>query len=387
MNVLKELARVFLKLGIIGFGGPAAHLALMEREVVEKKKWLSKEELLDFISAANFIPGPNSTEVAIHVGYKMAGIPGLLIAGICFIIPAVVIVTAIAWMYVTYGGLPEVQNVLYGIKPVIIAVVLQALWTLGRSALKSKTLAFLCAVSFFASFLGLNEILVIFMSGCFALLAMHPPRNQNPMSVLLPVTPKTLLLTSLASGAVTAGVSVVPSVTLTNIFLFFLKVGSVLFGSGYVLVAFLRTDFVERWHWLSESQLLDAIAVGQFTPGPVFTTATFIGYLLAGIKGASIATVGIFLPAFVFVAVSAPLLPRLRKSKKARSFLDGLNVASLAVMAVAAFFLAKGAIVDATTVGLTVLSAVLLIRYKANSAWLVLLGGCVGLFSMFLHSI
>lgn len=378
----KELAQIFLKLGTIGFGGPAAHLAMMEYEVVEKRKWISKDELLDYISAANLIPGPNSTEVAIHIGYKMGGAIGLIIAGICFILPAALIVTFIAWVYVTYGRLPGVQAILYGIKPVIIAVVLQALWSLGKTALKSWTLIFLCGLSFTASFFGVNELLIMFLSGCISVLNSSSFSRYNVYGAMTPLLSKPIVVTSGVAGAIT----LVNSFTLTKLFLFFLKIGSVLFGSGYVLVAFLRSDLVERWHWLNENQLLDALAVGQFTPGPVFTTATFIGYLLAGSKGAAIATIGIFLPAFLFVAVSSALIPKLRRSEKARSFLNGLNVASIAIMGFAAFFFAKAAIIDWLSIVVSVVSAILLIRYKINSAWLVGMGGVTGFLAGFYAS-
>ncbi len=379
---LAELAGLFLKLGTISFGGPAAHTALMEAEVVRRRKWLTPQEFLDLVGATNLIPGPNSTELAIHIGHRRAGWPGLIIAGACFILPAMLIVTVIAWAYVRFGKLPEASALLYGVKPVIIAVVVQALWNLGKSAVKTKLLAAVGSIAAAACFSGANELLVLFGCG-FALLAIRAADKNQPGALggfapLFANVPGTS-----ATIAATATAVVVPF-SLNLLFFFFLKVGAVLFGSGYVLLAFLRADLVERWHWLTESQLLDAIAVGQFTPGPVFTTATFIGYLLSGPTGALVATVGIFLPAFIFVALSAPLIPRLRASPLAGAFLDGVNVASLALMAVVTWQLGASALVDWLTLGLAVMAATVLLRWKINSAWLVLGGAGAGLLKAWL---
>lgn len=360
-----DIALAFLKLGTIGFGGPAAHLALMQNEFVEKRKWVTHDELLDYMSASNFIPGPNSTEVAIHIGYKVGGRLGLFVAGFCFILPAALIVTFIASLYVSYGQLPEVQSMLYAIKPVIIGVLLQALWSLSRTAFKNSFLIALFCFAIIALIFGVNELIVLLFCGVASTL-MCREFSKTGLRAFLPL-----------SGAAMVATVAAPF-SLTKLFLFFLKVGSVLFGSGYVLVGFLRADLVERWHWLTESQLLDAVAVGQFTPGPVFTTATFIGYLLAESNGALVATVGIFLPAFFFVAISAPFISKLRRSEKARFLLDGLNVGSLAVMAMGGFYLGYAALVDAMTIGIAIVSAVLLIRFKVNSAWLVLAAGFAG---------
>lgn len=371
---LLELAGLFLRLGSTSFGGPAAHIALMEDEVVLRRGWLTREEFLDLVSAANLIPGPNSTELAIHIGHRRAGWAGLLIAGSCFILPAVLIVTAMAWAYVRLGHLPAMGSLLYGVKPVIIAVVAQALWNLGRTALKSRLLVGLGLGATVLGFVGLNELLLL-LGGGLAMMVIQGVRGESRsfpslFTPLLGVTSAGSLASSIAVGSV--------PVTLGSLFLFFLKVGSVLYGSGYVLLAFLRADLVERWHWLSEAQLLDAIAVGQVTPGPVFTTATFIGYLLAGPLGAGVATVGIFLPAFIFVAVSGPLVPRLRQSALASAFLDGVNVASLALMAVVAWRLGESALVDWVSAAIAGFAAVALIRWKINSSWLVLAGGILG---------
>lgn len=370
---LWDLARLFLKLGTIAFGGPAAHIAMMENEIVRRRNWMTRDEFLDLLGATNLIPGPNSTEMAIHIGHRQRGWPGLLVAGTCFILPAALIVTAFAWAYVTYGSLPQVAGVLYGVKPVIIAVVLDALWSLGRAAIKSVFLGAIVVAGVILTFLGIHELLVLLGAGVitgFGRLILRQIRSGRNAFVLK--SPIALLLQ--VSGAATTQFGLWP------LFLFFLKVGAVLYGSGYVLLAFIRADLVERWHWLTETQLLDAIAVGQVTPGPVFTTATFIGYVLAGTKGAIVSTVGIFLPAFVFVALSGPLVPRIRKSATAGAFLDGVNAAALALMLVVTYQLARAAVVDLPTIGLALVSAILLLVFRVNSAWLILGGAIVGWF-------
>jgi len=339
---LREIALLFLKLGTIGFGGPAAHIALMEAEVVRRRRWLSHEEFLDLVGATNLIPGPNSTEMAIHVGYRKGGVAGLIVAGVCFILPAAAIVTLIAWAYVQYGTVPELGVVLRSVKPVIIVVVIQAMWSLGKAAIKTPLLAAVAICSFVLSAAGFNELIVLLIAGAGGAIASRLHRSTTSLSVeLLPI------------------------------FLFFLKVGSVLFGSGYVLLAFLRADLVERWHWLSAGQLLDAVTVGQVTPGPVFTTATFVGYVLAGFPGAVVATIGIFLPAFVFVALSGRLVPRIRKSPAAAAVLDGVNAGSLALMAVVTAQLTRSAIVDIPTALLAVAAIVGIFVLRLSSVWLV----------------
>jgi chromate transporter len=367
---LRELAGLFLKLGTIAFGGPAAHIAMMEDEVVRRRPWMTRERFLDLLGATNLIPGPNSTEMAIHIGLARRGWAGLVVAGVCFIVPAVLIVSAIAWAYVAYGTLPAVEGVLYGVKPVIIAVVVQALWGLAGSAAKNRWLAALGLLALAACLAGVHELLVLGVAGviCGTVVRVKAPRTGGAATFV----PWPILAggASATGGAVTFG--------LWPLFGFFLKVGSVLFGSGYVLLAFLRADLVDRWHWLTESQLLDAVAVGQITPGPVFTTATFIGYVLGGPAAAAVATVGIFLPAFVFVAISGPLIPRIRASKTAGAVLDGVNVASLALMAAVTLQLGRAALVDIPTAVLAAASAGLLIRYRVNSAWLVLGGAVIG---------
>jgi chromate transporter len=369
---LWELALLFLKLGTIAFGGPAAHIAMMEDEVVRRRRWLKREEFLDLLGATNLIPGPNSTEMAIHVGYRQAGWLGLVVAGSCFILPAALIVTLFAWTYVRYGSLPEASRILYGVKPVIIAVVLQALWGLGKAALKTKFLMAVGLAAVALSFLGINELLIIFCAGVVVVVGHWLIRKRKILA-------SHSIFALILQAATQAGASVAAPFGLWPLFLFFLKVGSVLFGSGYVLLAFLRGDLVERWHWLTNAQLLDAIAVGQVTPGPVFTTATFIGYLLGGTRGAALATLGIFLPAFIFVAISGPIVPRIRRSQAAGAFLDGVNVGSLALMLVVTVELGRSALLDWVTITLALASAVLLIRFKVNSAWLVLGGALIGL--------
>lgn len=363
---LAEVSLYFLRLGLTAFGGPAAHIAMMEEEVVRRRRWLSHEEFVDLIGATNLIPGPNSTEMAIHIGYLRAGWPGLIAAGLCFIVPAAAVTLAFAWIYRRFGALPQAQHILYGIKPVIIAVVAQALWGLGRSAMKSRFLAFLAGAAAILSVSGVNELAVLFGIGAAAVLARRL-KDAPLASVVLPVG-----LSALSAAAASAPFGLWP------LFLFFMKVGSVLFGSGYVLLAFLQASLVERWGWLTQAQLLDAVAAGQMTPGPVFTTATFVGYLLGGLPGAGVATLGIFLPSFIFVALSGPLIPRIRRSPAAGAFLDGVNVASLALMAVVTLTLARSAVVDAATLVLALAAGCLLIWKKVNSAWLVIGGGAIG---------
>ena len=366
---LGELARLFLRLGTTAFGGPAAHIAMMEDEVVARRGWLTREQFLDLLGATNLIPGPNSTELAIHIGHARAGFPGLVVAGACFILPAALIVSALGWAYVRFGALPQVAGLLYGAKPVVIAVVVQAMWRLFRSAVRGWETALVAVAAAAANALGADELVVLGAAAALTagaeLARSAAARSRHGVAALLAA--------SLPAGA-SAG-----SVALWPLFGFFVKVGSVLFGSGYVLLAFLRSGLVEQRGWLSEGQLLDAIAVGQVTPGPVFTTATFIGYVLAGGAGAAVATAGIFLPAFVFVALSAPLLPRLRQSRVAGALLDGVNAASLALMAVVTARIAGAALVDLPSIGLAVVSAVLLLAYRVNSGWLVAAGAAIGL--------
>ena len=376
MTRLLEVALLFLKLGATAFGGPAAHIAMMEDEVVRRRGWLSREQFLDYVGAANLIPGPNSTELAIYIGHARAGWTGLLAAGISFIVPAVLIVSVAAWAYVRYGTLPEAEGLLYGIKPVAIAIVTQALWSLGRAAVKTVALAVLALAGIVAAATGVHELVVLGCSGAAAALIGLGPRTSPgaKRTLMIGVAGDACAGTAAAIGSAAAAVPF----ELWRLFWVFAKTGSVLFGSGYVLFAFLRADLVERLGWLTEPQLIDAIAIGQVTPGPVFTTATFIGYVLGGPVGAAVATIGIFLPAFVFVAVSGPLVPRIRQSPVASAVVDGVIVASLALMAVVSWQLGRAALVDPLTIGLALASLVALVRFRINSIWLILGGGILG---------
>jgi len=362
---LAEIALLFLKLGTTAFGGPTAHIAMMEDEFVRRRKWLSHQEFLDRLGASNLIPGPSSTEMAIHIGFSKRGWPGLIVAGGCFIVPTAILVSLIAAAYVRYGSLPQVGRILYAIKPVVIAVVAQAFWSLAKSAVKSAWLGAILIVCAIAYLLHARELALLAVAGIAAAGPVLVRSRGMAMLLLAPM------------AAVAAKPDAVPF-GLSRLFLTFLKIGSVLFGSGYVLLAFLRSDFVDRLHWLTEKQLLDAVAVGQVTPGPVFTTATFIGYIVGGARGAAVATVAIFLPAFVLVAASGPLIPRIRRSALAGAFLDGVIVGSLALMGVVAWQLGRAAIVDFTTVAIALVSAILLFRFHVNSAWLVIGAALVG---------
>jgi chromate transporter len=370
-----DVVQVALKLGFTAFGGPAAHIAMLREEAVVRRRWLSEQYFLDLVGATNLIPGPNSTEMVIHTGYLRAGWRGLIAAGTLFILPAAVMVLALAWAYVRYGSLPAAEWLLYGIKPVIIAVVGQALWGLARTALKGPLLVALGAGALALYLLGANEIAILF-GGALLVFAVEMARRAGRR----PPGAATLSLAGLPLPALPMlAAATAEPVTLTRLFLLFLKIGAVLYGSGYVLLAFLRNDFVVRTGWLTDQQLLDAIAIGQFTPGPVFTTATFVGYVVAGFPGAILATVGIFLPSFVFVALLHPLVPRLRKSPWTAALLDGVNVAALGLMAAVAWQLGRDAVVDWLTALLAVVAVILLIRYRINSVWLVLGGGLIGL--------
>jgi len=365
---LTEVAALFAKLGLIAFGGPAAHVALMRQEVVHRRKWLDEQQFLDLLGASNLIPGPTSTELAIYLGYTRAGKLGLLLAGGLFILPAMLLVLAFAWVYVQFGNTPQAGALLYGIKPVILAVIVQAIYGLLRAAVKSWLLACVVAATVALFFVGVNPLVPLFA------LAIGVSLVEN----------RRLLLSHVSLAAVPwlqfqPAASAAQDFSLATLFLTFLKIGATLYGSGYVLLAFLHDDFVSRLGWLTDRQLLDAVAVGQFTPGPVFTTATFIGYLLGGVPGALVATLAIFLPSFVFVAVVYPFVPRLRASPWTARFLDGANAAAVGLMAAVAWQLATSSIVDVLTALLALVAAVVLIRFKVNSAWLVVGGGAAGL--------
>jgi chromate transporter len=370
---LVELSTLFLKLGFTGFGGPAAHIAMMHDETVKQRKWLDDGQFLDLVGATNLIPGPNSTEMAIHIGFLRAGWPGLIVSGVCFIAPAMLIVTCAAWAYVRFGSLPQVEWLLYGVKPVVIAIIVQALWNLGRRAIKSLPLALVGAAVLILYFLGVNEILLLFAGGLVMMLVANLRRLTRPgaASLLLPAISGLNLLAPVVLASV--------PFSLPLLFLTFLKIGSVLYGSGYVLLAFLHSDFVVRFGWLTDQQLLDAITIGQVTPGPVFTTATFIGYVLGGLPGALLATLGIFLPSFIFVALSNPLIPRMRGSSWVSGLLDGVNVAALGLMAGVTWQLGRASLIDPLTILIALVSLGLLVRFKVNSTWLILGGAVIGL--------
>jgi chromate transporter len=406
MRETLEVAGLFLKLGATAFGGPAAHIAMMRREVVERRGWMTDGDFLDLLGATNLIPGPNSTEMAIHIGYLRAGWKGLIAAGFCFIVPAALIVTGLAWLYVRSGSVPQAGWLLYGIKPVIIALILQALWNLGRKALKSaaEKIAFVAVLTLY--FLGLNETALLFGCGIAVLIAGWRPRREDRdgsgtsgadagaepdgnatsgaakgASPILGLAAAGANGTSIATAgiaATAASAGTASGIPLLLLFLKFLKIGSVMYGSGYVLLPFLRGAFAGPGGWLSESQIMDAVSVGQFTPGPFFTTATFIGYLLGGMPGGLLATLGIFLPAFIFVAISNPWIPRLRRSKPLGRLLDGINVAALALMAGAAWQMGKASVTDWATASLAILSLYLLVRRNAPPTWLVIGGGVIG---------
>jgi chromate transporter len=372
MNKIGQLLALFVKLGVTAFGGPAAHIAMMEDEVVTRRRWLTRERFLDLIGATNLIPGPNSTEMAIHIGFVRAGIAGLVVAGVSFILPAALITLGCAWVYDQFQTVPQAEALLYGIKPAVIAVILNAVWRLGKTAAKGP---FLIGVGFLVLLLvlfGINEIVALLGGGIAGILWQFRSRwRTGKMLVGFAWLP--------SSNLVLATTAAPPSsVTLSSLGLFFLKIGCVLFGSGYVLVAFLQGGLVEQYQWLTQQQLLDAVAIGQFTPGPVLTTATFIGYVLAGPAGALVATLGIFGPSFLFVLTTNPLIPRLRQSAVAGAFLDAVNVSAIGLMAAVTVELARHTLIDWGAGLIALVSAVALFRYNINSAWLVLGGAAIG---------
>ncbi|MNR98542.1 putative chromate transport protein [compost metagenome] len=366
-TTLKDIATLFLKLGIIGFGGPAAHIAMMQDEVVHKRKWLSEQHFLDLIGATNLIPGPNSTEMAIHIGHEKAGWKGLVVAGLCFILPSVLITGFFAWLYKQYGQLPEFQPYIYGIKPAIIAIILGAVFPLAKKSLKSTELAIIGLLVLLCSLLQFNEIYLMFGAGFLALLLASIRNNRgNNAYNIFPLT--ALQITN----------TVVLSVSNLKLFWIFLKIGSILYGSGYVLFAFLDTELVATGI-LSRQQLIDAIAVGQFTPGPVFSSVTFIGYQINGLTGAIVSTIGIFLPSFVFIALLNPLVKKMRNSKKFSIFLDAVNVASVAIIISVCFAMGKDTITDWRTIAITIVSIALTFGFKKiNSAFIVVGGSLLG---------
>jgi chromate transporter len=377
-NRLNEIAVVFLKLGTIAFGGPAAHVAMMDDEIVKKRKWLDKDKFMDLYGATNLLPGPNSTELAIHLGLERGGWRGLILAGSCFILPAMLIVMLVAGLYSRFGTLPEVTGIMYGIKPVIIAILLQALIRLGQSSIKNVTTGLVGITVIGLSFLGLHELILLFAAGLTMMLITNRTLLLSKGTGLRSFSPFLALYAGSQISNLLTGGDADKAMGLSKLFLTFLKIGSVLYGSGYVLLAFLEADFVERYGVLTSQQLLDAVSVGQITPGPVFTTATFIGYIIHGSWGAILATIAIFLPAFVLVGLVNPYIGRLRNSTWISGLLDGINVASWGLMAVVSWKLAISAVIDLPTIILTAISIFLVFRYKVNSAWLVLGGGLAG---------
>lgn len=364
---IKQIFRLFLKLGFIGFGGPAAHIAMMQREVVVKRKWLSEQQFLDLLGATNLIPGPNSTEMAIHIGYDKGGWKGLIVAGLCFILPAVFITGIFAFLYQQYGQLPEVQPWIYGIKPAIIAIIIGAVFPLTKKSVKSTFLACTGIVVLVLSLLGINEIFLMFGAGILAVVLFYfQYRKINTLQSIVPLVFLQINTSNFFSE--------------TNIRLFwiFLKIGAILYGSGYVLFAFLDTELVANG-LLTRQQLMDAIAVGQFTPGPVFSSVTFIGYQINGISGAILSTIAIFLPSFLFVALLNPLMKKMRKSKVLSAFLDAVNVASVAIIVAVCFLMGKETITDWRTIIIALISAFIVFKFKkVNSAFIVLGGAVLG---------
>jgi len=366
---LAEVAWLFFRLGCTAFGGPAAHIAMMRQEFVRRRQWLSEQHFLDLIGAVNLIPGPNSTEMTMHLGLLRAGWPGFLLGGVCFIVPAMVIVMALAWAYLQFGTMPQATWVLYGVKPVIMAIIAQALVGLMRQAVKGPLTAGAGVGALGLALLGVNEIALLFLGGVAVMLVQNVQRLRSTglTSLVLPL------------GILTPAVVAVSTFSLPLMFLTFFKIGAVLYGSGYVLLAFLRADFVVRLGWLTDQVLLDAVAIGQVTPGPLFTTATFIGFVLGGLPGAVWASVGIFLPAFLLVAISHPFIPRLRRSPWTASLLDGVNIIALGLMAAVTIQLGLASLVDPLTILLALLSLGILLRWNPNATWLVLGGAVVGM--------
>ncbi len=385
-----EVARLFLRLGFLSFGGPAAHIALMRVEIVERRRWIGDRQFLDLVGAVNLMPGPNSTELGIYLGYLRAGWPGLIAAGVCFILPAMSIVLGLAWAYTLSGAVPAVSWLLYGVKPVVVAILVQALWAFGRTMLKGRAGAaprtpraapIVVAALALVLYLGGANNLVLLLDGVAAFVVIRLIREQRgapeiaPLGALHGFSAPASLLTG---GVAAAGVAAAP-VGPGALLLTFLKIGSVLYGSGYVLLAFLRADLVDHAHWLTMRQLLDAVAVGQVTPGPVFATATFIGYVIGGVPGALAATIGIFLPAFVFVAILHRVTTVLQRSSWSTTALDGATCVSWALMAGVTLQLAGPALSDGPAIVIALVAASVLVRWKPNTAWVILAGALSGL--------
>jgi chromate transporter len=379
---IRELITLFLKLGTTAFGGPAAHIAMMEEEVVNRRRWLTRQHFLDLVGATNLIPGPNSTEMAIHIGYIRGRIPGLIAAGLSFILPAVIITGILAWIYVTLGTLPQATTFLFGIKPAVISVILVAVVRLGKTAAKNVKLTLVGIGVAAASLIGMNEVVALIIGGIIGIVlyGLIDRQRKSISGWLLPSFLQLPILLALNEAKAAASVSAagIAGVSLWKLGLFFVKIGSVLYGSGYVLVAFLEGELVKNYGWLTHQQLLDAIAIGQFTPGPVLSTATFVGYILSGIPGAAVATAAIFLPSFLFVLILNPIIPRLRASKVMSAFLDAVNVSAIGLMAAVVVSLAARTLTDWRAIVIATVAAIAGIRFKLNSAWLILGGAVAG---------
>ena len=370
-----ELVRLFAKLGFIAFGGPAAHIAMLEDEVVTRREWMSRQHFLDLVGATNLIPGPNSTEMMMHIGYERAGWKGLLAAGAAFIFPAALLTGLAAWAYVTWGRLPEVEPFLAGIKPAVLVIILGALWKLGRKAIRGWELAVLALLIVVAAMAGVSEILVLLGGGVLGMAWLGSRRSDSGTAARwLPI----LFQSANSTAAVAAAGTAAAGVSLWKLGWFFLKVGSVLYGSGYVLIAFLEGGLVQDLGWITQAELLDAVALGQFTPGPVLSTATFIGYLVEGIPGAVIATIGIFLPAFLFVGLLNPLIPRLRTSRWLSAFLDAVNAAAVALMVAVSIGIGQQVLITPEAIIITALAAVAVFGFRVSAVWIVIGSALLG---------
>jgi chromate transporter len=379
---LGEIALAFLRLGLVALGGPAAHVALMEEEFVRRRKWLGHEEFIDRLGAVNLLPGPSSTEMAIYLGELRGGFQGLLTAGACFILPAAFMTLVLAWAYVRYGTLPQLAGILWGVKPVVVVLLAQAIWALAKTALKSRELGFLGAVVFALAALGVATLPLLIGTGVAWIVANRWGARPAGISAVAALRSEGALSSNRAAAA--AGAVGAAAATKSALFFYFLKIGALLFGSGYVLMAVLREDLVERLHWLAEPQLLDALAVSQATPGPFFTVATFLGYFLGGWRGAVLATLGMFVPAFAYVALTANVLPQMRKSATAGAFLDGVNAAAVALMAFVGFEFAREVATSPLAVILGVAAGVVVFLFRVNSAWVVLGGALAGMMTRLL---
>jgi chromate transporter len=368
---LGEVASFFLKLGFLAYGGAAGHVAMMRRELVDRRKWISEQDFLDLFGIMNLIPGPSSTEMVIALGYWRAGWPALILVGVLFILPAMLMILALSWAYVRYGTLPAAQWILYGMNPMVIAIIADALLSLGRTALKTASLALMAVASLVLYFWGVSIVAIIVSTALLtAIVGYSQTKRLQRGSGIFPVVGG-------GAGVAIAAASAIPF-SMTRLFLTFLKIGAVSYGGGYVLLAFLRADFVAHLHWLTDKQLLDAVAAGQITPGPVFASATFVGYLTGGLKGALLATLGMFLPSFILIAIVFPFIPKLKGSAGTRIFLDGINAVTVGLMTAVSWQLARGAILDAFTAVEAIAGLLILRRFQINSAWLILGGLAAG---------